>query len=75
MKAPWTWAAGMVWPCKGQVPGGAGVVDDGARKAVVEGGPGGGVDAHVAHGPADDYFFHSGFVSASMRSVSRKALG
>lgn len=45
---------------KGQVPGGAGVVDDGAGKAKVESGPGGGVDAHVAHGPADYHFFRPG---------------
>jgi len=45
---------------KDQVPGGAGVVDEGAGEAVVEGGPGGGVDAHVAHGPGDDYCIHPG---------------
>ena len=41
----------MVRPAKARVPDGAGVVDDGAAKAIVEGGSGGGVDAHVAHVP------------------------
>jgi hypothetical protein len=35
-------------------------VDDGAAEPEVEGGPGGGVDAHVAHGPADYHFSRPG---------------
>jgi hypothetical protein len=54
MKAPWTVAPGIVVSPELEVGGGAGVVDDGRREALVNRGADGRVDAHAAHHAGDD---------------------